>query len=237
MMELSWGMTAILVEKYFYTTFFLRVKRKMKMFWPIVDTSAPPVEGPSVGGGPSLVYPSTFNSTSITVSAPRVLRGGAKFAYLNYSGHRLLMQTTVAMASPFGLRTFQNEYSVDVSFRGQENRPELQEFKRVLEQLDELMINEGVKNSQAWFSADLSKEVIQGFYTPSLSYSKDKEGRPLAYPPSLSRSEAVSGTPTSAISRAIRSRTLPSRISSSRERRSRLSWSAVVSGLLVPSLD
>jgi len=103
----------------------------------------------------AVIFPSTFNSKSITISAPRVLQSGAKQAYLNYDGGRMVMQSAVAMSSPFGLNAFQNqqgtnEYSVDLSFRGQEQRPELQEFKAVLEQLDELMINEGVKNSKAW---------------------------------------------------------------------------------------
>ena len=138
----------------------------------------------------AVVYPSTFNSKSITISAPRVLQSGAKQAYLNYDGGRLVMQSAVAMSSPFGLNAFQNqqgtnEYSVDLSFRGQEQRPELQEFKAVLEQLDELMINEGVKNSKAWFKADLNKEVIKAFYTPTLKYSKDKEGNVLSYPPNM----------------------------------------------------
>ena len=138
----------------------------------------------------AVIYPSTFNSKSITISAPRVLQSGAKQAYLNYDGGRMVMQSAVAMSSPFGLNAFQNqqgqnEYSVDLSFRGQEQRPELQEFKAVLEQLDELMINEGVKNSKAWFKADLNKEVIKAFYTPTLKYSKDKEGNVLSYPPNM----------------------------------------------------
>jgi hypothetical protein len=138
----------------------------------------------------AVIYPSTFNSKSITISAPRVLQSGAKQAYLNYDGGRMVMQSAVAMSSPFGLNAFQNqqgqnEYSVDLSFRGQEQRAELQEFKAVLEQLDELMINEGVKNSKAWFKADLNKEVIKAFYTPTLKYSKDKEGNVLSYPPNM----------------------------------------------------
>ena len=137
----------------------------------------------------SVIYPSNFQSKSISISAPRTLQSGAKQAYLNYDGGRLVMQTAVAMSSPFGLNSFQSqngpEYSVDLSFRGQEQRPELQEFKRVLEQMDEMMINEGVKNSKAWFKADLNKEVIKAFYTPSLKYSKDKEGNVLSYPPNI----------------------------------------------------
>ena len=137
----------------------------------------------------SIVYPSTFQSKSITISAPRTLASGAKQAYLNYGGERLVLQTAVAMSSPFGLNSFQSqngvEYSVDLSFRGQDNRPDLQEFKRVLEQMDEMMIDEGVKNSKAWFKADLNREVIKAFYTPCLKISKDKQGNVLSYPPNI----------------------------------------------------
>ena len=137
----------------------------------------------------SVVFPSTFSTKSITLSAPKTLQSGAKQAYLNYGGERLVMQTAVAMSTPFGLNSFQSqngvEYSLDLSFRGQDSRPELQEFKRVLEQMDALMIEEGVKNSKTWFKADLNKEVIKAFYTPSLKYSKDKEGNVLSYPPNI----------------------------------------------------
>jgi hypothetical protein len=51
--------------------------------------------------------------------------------------------------------------------------------------MDALMIEEGVKNSKTWFKADLNKEVIKAFYTPSLKYSKDKEGNVLSYPPNI----------------------------------------------------
>ena len=137
----------------------------------------------------SVTFPSNFSSKVITLSAPKTLQSGAKQAYLNYNGERLVMQTAVAMAVPFGLNTFQSqnglEYSVDLSFRGQDNRPEIAEFKKVLEQMDALMIEEGVKNSKAWFKADLSKEVIKAFYTPTLKYSKDKEGNVSSYPPNI----------------------------------------------------
>ena len=138
----------------------------------------------------SILFPSDFQAKAITLSALRTLQSGAKQAYLNYNGERLVMQTAVSMTSPFGLNAFanqqgQNEYSVDLSFRGHDQRPEVKEFMRVLEQMDELMINEGVKNSKTWFKADLNREVIKAFYTPSLKYSKDKEGNVLSYPPNI----------------------------------------------------
>lgn len=137
----------------------------------------------------NVVYASNFNSKLITISALRTLQSGAKQAYLNYGGERLIMQTAVAMSVPFGLNCADKfgppEYSVDVSFRGHEQRPEVKQFMEVVSQIDELMIVEGVKNSKAWFKADLSRDVVKAFYTPCLKYSKDKEGNVLSYPPNI----------------------------------------------------
>ena len=137
----------------------------------------------------SVVYPSSFNSKNITISAPRQLQSGAKQAYLNYGGERLVMQTAVAMSVPFGLNVADKfgpaEYSVELSFRQSEQRPEIKEFMDVIAQIDEQMLVEGVKNSKSWFKGDLGRDVVKAFYTPSLKYSKDKEGNVLNYPPNL----------------------------------------------------
>jgi len=137
----------------------------------------------------NIVYPSNFTAKSISISAPRTLQSGAKQAYLNYGGERLVMQTAVAMTIPFGLNCADKfgppEYSIDVSFRGSDNRPEIKEFMDVMTQIDETMITEGVKNSKAWFKADLSRDVVKAFYTPCVKYSKDKEGNVLSYPPNM----------------------------------------------------
>jgi hypothetical protein len=137
----------------------------------------------------SVVYPSSFNSKNITISAPKQLPSGAKQAYLNYGGDRLVMQTAVAMSVPFGLNVADKfgpaEYSVELSFRGHEQRPEIKEFMDVISQLDETLLTEGVKNSKTWFKGDLSRDVVKAFYTPSLKYSKDKEGNVQPYPPNI----------------------------------------------------
>lgn len=137
----------------------------------------------------SIVQLNNFDAKKITISAPRVLQSGAKQAYLNYGGERLVMQTAVAMTVPFGLNVADQygpaQYSVDLSFRGSEQRPEVKQFMDIISQIDDAMISEGVKNSKLWFKSDLNKEVIKAFYTPALKYSKDKEGNVLSYPPNI----------------------------------------------------
>ena len=137
----------------------------------------------------SIVYPSNFNSKNISISAPKTLQSGAKQAYISYGGDRFIMQSAIAMTVPFGLSVADKwgppEYSVDLSFRGSDSRPEIKEFMNVMSQIDEFMINEGVKNSRAWFKDDFSRDIIKAFYTPSVKYSKDKEGNVTNYPPNL----------------------------------------------------
>ena len=138
----------------------------------------------------NIVLPSTFNSKAkITVSAPKVLASGAKQAYFNYEGQRLVMQTAAEMSSPFGLNVADKygppEYSVGLSFRGHEQNTEVKQFMDAISFIDEFMIKEGVKNSKAWFKDNLGHEVVKAFYTPTLKYSKDKDGNVLDYPPTI----------------------------------------------------
>ena len=138
----------------------------------------------------NIVLPSTFNSKAkITVSAPKVLPSGAKQAYFNYDGQRLVMQTASEMSSPFGLNVADKygppEYSVGLSFRGHEQNTEVKQFMDAISFIDEFMINEGVKNSKVWFKDSLGREVVKAFYTPTLKYSKDKDGNVLDYPPTI----------------------------------------------------
>lgn len=137
----------------------------------------------------SVVYPSQFDASRITISAPRTLQNGSKSAYLNYNRDKLTMQTALAMTIPFGLNADDKygpvKYSVNLSFRGHEQRADIKQFLDVLTALDEKMIDEGVKNSKAWFKADMSREVVKAFYTPSVKYSLDKDGNPSTYPPNL----------------------------------------------------
>jgi Family of unknown function (DUF5871) len=137
----------------------------------------------------NIVYSSNFNVKNVTVSAPRLLQSGARQAFLGYAGERLVMQTAVAMSVPFGLNCADKfgppQYSVDLSFRGFEQRPEVKEFMDAIQQLDDALLQEGVKNSKAWFKSNQSLEVMKAFYTPSLKYSKDKDGNVLSYPPTI----------------------------------------------------
>ena len=137
----------------------------------------------------NIVNSSNFDSKNLNVTAPKQLPSGAKQAYMNYNGQKLVIQTALEMSVPFGLNVADKfgppEYSVELSFRGHEQNPEIKKFMDVISQMDDRLLDEGVKNSKTWFKSDLSRDVVKAFYTPSLKYSKDKEGNLLSYPPNI----------------------------------------------------
>ena len=137
----------------------------------------------------SVVQAPEFDVKNITITAPKALQSGAKSSWLNYNGGTLTMQSAEDMDTPFGLNCADKfgppEYSVDLSFRGADQRPDLKLLQEKLQAFDEFMIDQGVKNSKVWFKADLSRDVIKAFYTPMVKFSKDKEGNMLPYPPTI----------------------------------------------------
>lgn len=137
----------------------------------------------------TVVQPTEFNTSNISFSQVKILDNGGKQAYLNYGGRSLTMQTA-SMAVPYGMSVFDKngpiKYSVDLSFRGYEDASsKIAAFYNAMIQLDEFMIDQGVKNSQAWFKNKLSRDVVAAFYTPIVRISKDANGNPKPYPPSF----------------------------------------------------
>ena len=137
----------------------------------------------------AIVSPASFDVTKITLNPPKLLPSGAKQAYLNYDGRKLTMQVG-SLSVPYGMNMFDKagpiKYSVDMSLRGYEG--ENVKAKQVFDSfsaLDEYMIEQGVKNSKLWFKADMNKDIIKAFYTPSVRFSKDAEGNPKPYPPTI----------------------------------------------------
>ena len=137
----------------------------------------------------SVTIPSDFDASKITFRAPKVLDSGAKQVYLDYEGRALLTQTA-SMPIPYGLNVYDKagptSYSVDLSFRGVETDEKAKAFYDMMVAFDELMIEAGIENSQAWFKMpNASRDVIKAFYTPSVKVSLDRDGKPKPYPPTF----------------------------------------------------
>lgn len=137
----------------------------------------------------NIVLAENFDATKVSFDQLKVLDNGSKMVYLNYES-RPLMTQTARMTVPYGLNVFDKSgpvsYSVDLSFRGSEEDTKIGQFRSMMEQLDEALIDAGVKNSQAWFKMpNASREVISAFYTRSVKIATDREGKPKPYPPTF----------------------------------------------------
>lgn len=140
----------------------------------------------------SIVVPSTFSASKVTLSALKVMDSGAKQAYLNYDSRPLLMQVG-SLETPFGLSVFdkapgQPKYTVELKLRGHDdpaNHPKVAQIFNAMNALDDYMVEQGVKNCRQWFKADAPKEMVKMMYTPSVRYPRDAEGNLKPYPPTL----------------------------------------------------
>ena len=141
----------------------------------------------------SVVSTSSFSVSNLTISPLKMLESGGKQAYLNYESRALVMQIG-SLETPFGLSVFDKvpgappKYTVELNLRGYDDpssNPKVAAIYNTLNSLDEFIIDQGVKNSRSWFKADLNRDMVKMFYTPSLRFSKDAEGNNKPYPPTL----------------------------------------------------
>ena len=141
----------------------------------------------------SVVFPESFNVSKVTFSPVKMLDSGGKQAYLNYDGRPLIMQVG-PLETPFGLSVFDKipgaapKYSVDLKLRGYDDptmNPKTAAVYNALHNLDDFMVEQGVKNSVAWFKGAKSRDVLSELYTSSVRFSKDSEGNVKPYPPTF----------------------------------------------------
>jgi hypothetical protein len=124
-----------------------------------------------------------FDPEKIDFRPPRVLDHGGKIIGISYNGKPLHLQLP-EMVCPYGTNVYTDpagsappKYSLDFSFRGEEENERLAKFHSQMERLEEVLVERAVENSVAWFKKKQSKEVIQAFFTPLLKRSIDKETR------------------------------------------------------------
>ena len=139
----------------------------------------------------SVVTPASFSVSKVTFSAVKSLESGGKQAYLNYNGGPLVMQVG-PLETPFGMSVFDKagppKYSVDLKLRGYDdpvNHPVTADIYTALHSLDEFMIDQGVKNSVAWFKGTKPRDVLSELYSPTVKFARDQQGNVKPYPPTL----------------------------------------------------
>lgn len=149
------------------------------------------------------VLAKNLNTNDITTSEPKLLASGAKQAYLNYKGEKLVIQSAREMRTPFGFNVWGGDKpgnpkkcSVNLSFDGMESNPSMNEFYSAMKRLDEFMIDLGVKNAKNWFKKDMSRELVMDKYTPIIKLAKDEKYAPtikLAIPEKRNKDGSLTG--------------------------------------------
>lgn len=140
-----------------------------------------------------ILLPKEFDASKISMSEPKGPDNKAKTVYINHGGDKLIFQTP-EMPMPFGLSKWDNEgkgpikYSIDLSFKEKDSRPNVAKFFEMLEAMDKLAIDTAIQNKTTWFKGKGSKyseEMIRNLYTPTIKYAKDKVTKEPtdAYPP------------------------------------------------------
>ena len=139
-----------------------------------------------------IVKVSDFSTSNLSVGQVKSLESGGKMASLNYnnSGSSGPLMTQIGPLSlPYGMNVFDKagpiKYSIDLSLRGYEDDSNVKSIYETFSALDEWMIDQGVVNSKAWFKAPLDRSVVKAFYTPMVKITKDAEGNPKPYPPTI----------------------------------------------------
>ena len=139
----------------------------------------------------TLVKGKNIDTSKISFSAPRVLDNGAKLVYMNYNGGRLSVQTPW-MEMPWKMGIFTEgeypKYSVDLSFKGMDDTPELTQFHDRFLELQDKIVDAGHENSVAWFKKkQANRDVVEAIFTPMIKVSKDRDtGEPDGkWPPSM----------------------------------------------------
>ena len=128
----------------------------------------------------SLIKGKNIDISKIAFSQPRVLDNGAKLVYVNYGEGRWSIQTPW-MTMPWKMGAYTEgdypKYSIDLSFRGMDENPEMQTFHDKFKELEQTIIVGGVKNSVSWLKKpkNTSRDAIESLFNPIIKVSRDKE--------------------------------------------------------------
>lgn len=135
----------------------------------------------------SLVKGKNINTSEVTFSTARTLDNGAKLVYVNYNGGRFNVQTPwldVAWDMNEYTEGPYPKYSMEVSFKGMEENPDIKGFHDRFVELEQKIIEEGcqernnIMNGVSWFKLPKAKctpDVIASKFGPIIKVSKDKD--------------------------------------------------------------
>ena len=130
----------------------------------------------------SALKASQVDLSKITFSVPKTLDNGGKMLFLNYGGGINPFYITLPEVEvPFDPMYFADndtsgKYNIKISLKDLESNNELKCLHEKLGELDTLLKEKAIENSQQWFrKAKLSSDTINELYTPLIKVATDPE--------------------------------------------------------------
>jgi hypothetical protein len=123
----------------------------------------------------SVVTVSSFDAKKLSVSDVKKLDNGSSQVYINYDGKRLRLQAP-RLTVPYDAGDYKDnkKYKVSFSFKGMDSNPKVSAYFKVLEAIDNFVIDSATKNAAKWFKMPgASRDVVGTIYTPSVKYAID----------------------------------------------------------------
>ena len=145
---------------------------------------------------PIVLSVSEWNTDSIRYMQPKVNeRGGKSINIISTQSNRSLHISTPLMMT-WGIADFVDEktgesdgkFSMSLNFPNSDyGTPATTEFLEKLKRFENQILDDAVKNSEAWFGEELSREVVKHNFFPFLKYTKDKLTKKIdaSKPPSI----------------------------------------------------
>lgn len=133
----------------------------------------------------SVITATSFDASKLTTSDIKRLDNGSSQVYINYDGKRLRVQAPQVVV-PYNSGDYNDnkKYKTSISFKGMDRNPKLKKHYEMLEAVDRFVIDVATANAGKWFKMPgASRDLIAAFYTPTLKFSKDKEGNVKDLPP------------------------------------------------------
>lgn len=144
---------------------------------------------------PIVVSVSEWNTSSVRYMQPKVNeRGGKSINIISTQTNRSLHLSTPLMMT-WGISDFIDEkgesdgkFSMSLNFPNSDyGSPQTEEFLSKLKDFESQILDDAVRNSEAWFGEEMSREVAKHTFFPFLKYTKDKTTKKIdaSKPPSI----------------------------------------------------
>jgi hypothetical protein len=145
---------------------------------------------------PIVINVNEWKPTEIKFMAPKVNeRGGKAISLISKQSNRSLHISTPLLMT-WGISDFVDEktgesdgkFSMTLSFPNDEYaNAQTREFLQKLKDFENHVLDEAVRNSEAWWGDHMSREVAKHTFFPILKYSKNKDTKKFDYskPPSI----------------------------------------------------